>query len=172
MDNAKYHKTKPQDTPNPSKMKKSAIIANLVEMNVDTKAVISAVELKQKLLEWVEKNFKAEVVQLAEAAGHEVVFTPPHYPDLKPIELVWALIKCNVGRKYSEGTTLREVKQRLDKEFERLKTPDGGKEVERIIRSVEKTIERLWKKVESDSRKPESGEDDIDESGDNQEVEE
>ena len=121
--------------------------------------------------EWMEKNVNAEIVQLAEAAEYQVVFILPHYSDLQPIELVWALIKGNVGRKYSEGITLREVKERLDEEFERLKTPDGGKEVERIIRSVDKTIERRWKEVESDSGKPKGGEDDIAESDDSQEEE-
>ena len=90
-------------------------------------------------------------MQLAEAARHEVVFTPPHNCDLKTIELVWALIKGNVDRKCFEGTTLREVKHRLEKEFERLKTPDGSKEVERIIRSVDKRLNDFggrWKVIE------------------------
>ena len=71
MDNAKYLKTKLQDTTDPSKMKKSIIPAKLVDMGVDTEAGMSAVELKQKLKAWVEKNVKAEVMQLAKAAEHE-----------------------------------------------------------------------------------------------------
>ena len=70
MDSSKYHKTEPQDTPNPSKMKKSAILPKLVEMGVDTEAGMSEVDLKQNLKEWIEKNFKSKVMQLAEAAGH------------------------------------------------------------------------------------------------------
>ena len=61
MEKAKYQRKKPQDTPNPLKMKKSAILAKLVEIGVDTEAGMSPMELKQKLKAWVEKNIKAEV---------------------------------------------------------------------------------------------------------------
>ena len=77
MEIAKYHKTKSQDTPNPSKMKNYTILARLVDIDVDAKAGISAKEVNQKLKAWVEKKVKAEDVQGAEDAGHEVLFKPP-----------------------------------------------------------------------------------------------
>ena len=54
-----------------------------------------------------------EVVKLEEDKGHEVLFTPPYHSDLQPIELLWALIKGNIGRQYNINTTLDTVYQRL-----------------------------------------------------------
>ena len=55
---------------------------------------------------------------LAEAEGHRVLFTPPHHSDLQPIELLWAKLKGNIGRKYDANTTMSILKERLDEEFE------------------------------------------------------
>ncbi|ETV71564.1 hypothetical protein H257_13231 [Aphanomyces astaci] len=37
-----------------------------------------------------------------------------HHSNLQPIEVVWAIIKGNVGRRYQDDTTFQEVGQRLD----------------------------------------------------------
>ena len=59
-----------------------------------------------------------EVLLLGSAKGHRVLFQPPHHSDLQPIELLWAKLKGNIGRKYDSETTMSTLKHRLDKEFE------------------------------------------------------
>jgi hypothetical protein len=49
-----------------------------------------------------------------------VLWTPPYHSDFQPIELVWALIKGNVGRQYNNETTLKIVHDRLMHEFDEL----------------------------------------------------
>jgi hypothetical protein len=60
------------------------------------------------------------VDRLAEEGGHTVLFTPAYHSDLQPIELVWALIKGNVGRQYSNQTALDLIYERLMHEFNQL----------------------------------------------------
>jgi hypothetical protein len=65
------------------------------------------------------------VERLAEERGHTVLFTPAYHSNLQPIELVWALVKGNVGRQYSNQTTLDMVLyERLMHEFNQLE--DSG----------------------------------------------
>ena len=59
---------------------------------------------------------------MAEAAGHKVLYSPPHHSDLQPIELVWANVKGTVGRQYTTNTTFKTVLTRLKKAFDELDT--------------------------------------------------
>ncbi|EGD76267.1 hypothetical protein PTSG_00970 [Salpingoeca rosetta] len=108
MDNAAYHRTLPPDTPVPGRMKKADVIAALRARNLTVSEIDFSCELKDRLKLWVKNHVQPEVVQLAEAQGHKVLFSPPCYSDLNPIELVWALIKGNVGRRYSLDTTFED----------------------------------------------------------------
>jgi hypothetical protein len=82
---------------------------------------MSAAELKQLVKQLIVNNVKIEVERLAEERGHTVLFTPAYHSDLQPIELVWALlVKGNVGRQYSNQTTLDMVYEHLMHEFNQL----------------------------------------------------
>lgn len=148
MDNAKYHLSKPPDTPDPIKWKKAEILTFLTERGESVDSNVSAVEAKGLMRRWINSHVKAEVVQLAEAAGHTVLFTPPHYSDLQPIELVWAHIKGNVGRQYSKGTTLAQVKSRLDGEFERLNSEEGNVVIDKIISHVDGIVGKILNEIQ------------------------
>jgi hypothetical protein len=50
-----------------------------------------------------------------------VLFPPPHHSDFQPIGSFLAFIKREVGRQYSEGTTLSMVKERLIAELHKAK---------------------------------------------------
>ena len=61
----------------------------------------------------------------------------------QPIDLVWALIKGNVGRQYSLGTSLDMVYERLMAEFSKLE--DSGHDsvngmIEKCANLTNKTI--------------------------------
>ncbi len=43
-----------------------------------------------------------EIELKAEAQDNQILWTPPRYSDLQPIELVWALEKGRVGRLYEK----------------------------------------------------------------------
>ena len=60
--------------------------------------------LRSKVKEWINNNKPAETVCLGEEQGHKVLLTPPYHSDFHPIELVWALIKGNVGRQQNANT--------------------------------------------------------------------
>lgn len=150
MDNAAYHKTIPESAPNPTRMRKADILSKLVELKLPFETPIQVLEARGILQHWVNQNVEFEVVQLARDLGHEVLFTPPRYSDLQPIELVWAHIKGAVGRQYTAGTKLADVKARLDVEFAKLEQPQGCDLVGRIISSVDRVIDRFMKEMQEE----------------------
>lgn len=139
MDNASYHRSLPASTPSPTTMRKSSCIEYLTAHCIPHSTDMGAVELKSLVRSHIQNNVKPEVVQLAEAQGHVVLFTPPYHSDLQPIELLWARVKGNVGRKYNSSTTLDDVVRHLDAEFENLRgdtgrhREDGRSHVEAMI---------------------------------------
>ena len=80
MDNAKYHKTLPSDTPSKG-WKKSRLQEACQHFNIAFDSKETKPELWAKL-EPVIALIKPIVVRMAEDAGHEVLFSPPHYSDL------------------------------------------------------------------------------------------
>jgi len=92
----------------------------LLEQGVTLEEELTAVELRKKVREYIEHSIPMDCCKLAEEAGHKVLFTPPYHSDIQPIELVWALVKGNVGRQYNSDTTLSLVYGRLMEEFKKL----------------------------------------------------
>ena len=52
----------------------------------------------------------------------EVIYLPPHYLDLQPIEIVWAITKGEVRRQYTTDTTFKEVLGCLEAAFAKLRS--------------------------------------------------
>ena len=77
------------------------------------------------LRRWANENFLLAIVQLARAAGHYVLFTPPHFSDLQPIEILWVRVKGEIGCMYTRDTTLADVGRRLRRQFELLESYKG-----------------------------------------------
>lgn len=127
IDNATYHKALPEDTPKPYKMKKEEVMRAFQERKIPFDIEIKSIELKRLLKEWIVNNVVPELVFISAAEAHIVVCTPPYHSDLRPIELVWALIKSNVARRYDEKTIMKDVYQRLSTEFNFLMSEEGKK---------------------------------------------
>jgi transposase len=70
---------------------------------------MSALELKKLVKDYIAANEKIKIVRLAELEGHRVELTPLYHSDFQPIEIVWALIKGNIGQQYDINTTLTIV---------------------------------------------------------------
>ena len=66
----------------------------------------------ESLQRYIETNIHPVIVQMGQDKGFEVLYSPPHYSDLKPIETVWAIVKCDVGRQYSTETSFKDVLER------------------------------------------------------------
>ena len=62
------------------------------------------------------------ICTMAKAEGHEVLFSPPHYFDLHPIEIVWANIKGEVVWKHTTQITFKEVLVRLQESLTNLES--------------------------------------------------
>lgn len=155
MDNAKYHKKLPSEVPKSSSKK-----ADLVEAcrrwgvpfsDSDTRTI-----LWDRLREPIKAHAKAIIVSMAEEAGHEVMFSPPHYSDLQPIEIVWANVKGAVGRAYTAETTFAEVRCRLESAFEAL----PPRTVQGCINSSMRRLEELHHYIQQEEEEEEQEEGD------------
>jgi hypothetical protein len=124
LDNAAYHCVYGPDVPQWYRLKRQECIDYLVTNAIQFDPAMSATEMKQLVKHFIANNVKIEVERLAEERGHTVLFTPAYHSDLQPIELVWALVKGNVGRQYSNQTTLDMVYGHLMHEFNKLE--DSG----------------------------------------------
>ena len=82
----------------------------------DTKSI-----LRGKLKPVVESEL-TKVEQMARDKGHEVLYSPPHYSDLQPIELVWAVAKGEAGRQYDTKTEFSDVLTRIKTTFSNLES--------------------------------------------------
>jgi transposase len=124
LDNAAYHCVYGLDVPQWYKLKKQECIDYLSSNAIIFDPSMTATEMKQLVKHFIANNVKIEVERLAEERGHTVLFTPAYHSNLQPIELVWALVKGNVGWQYSNQTTLDMVYGRLMHEFNKLE--DSG----------------------------------------------
>jgi hypothetical protein len=120
LDNAADHLVYGEHVPKASKMQKHESMYYLQCNGIDFDPMMSALELKRMVKDYIAANEKIEIVQLAELEGHRVELTPPYHSDFRPIEIVWALIKGNIGRQYDINTTLTIVYNQLMREFDKL----------------------------------------------------
>jgi transposase len=139
MDNAKYHKTLPPDLPKKS-WKKPNLIAACNERGIPVDAKDTRPMLWAKLEKFLGTNAKPLIVTMAERAGHTVMFTPPRYSDLQPIELVWAIMKQGIGQQHTHATTFEEVRKRLEESW-KIITPEI---VEKCIDAANKNLAKLY----------------------------
>jgi hypothetical protein len=120
--------------------------------------------LRAKAKEYIEKNEVSAVIELARAGEikHKILFTPPNHSDLQPIELLWARIKGNVARLYSNGRTIEELKAQLDAEFGKL--PDKSASIQGMIDKRAALTKKFWDEIPQGEEDEEDRQDSDDES--------
>jgi transposase len=138
MDNAKYHKCLPQGTPRGS-WKKDHMQESLTKYNIPWEPNEIKPTLQYKLMKYVRENIEPEVFQMAKAAGHEILYSPPNLSYLSPIETVWANIKGDIGREYTDETAMKDVEERLLRAFNNVKS----KQVAGVIKKTNGHIYEL-----------------------------
>jgi transposase len=173
MDNAKYHLVYGEDMPNPSKMKKSELLEFLASQSVSTTGddgrPLTVILLKAKVKEWISKNVKPEIIRLAEAKGHIILFTPPYHSDLQPIELLWARIKFRVALEYSTETKMSDVERRLLNHFKEAETPERLEAIGKMIEKIARLTREFWELIDQGDG---DGNDDDDDDANEDEAEE
>lgn len=122
LDNAKYHKRLPSDTPT-GRTRKPEMQTKCDEYGIAFHKDELRGALWAKLKEYLRLHVSPVIVRMAEESGHTVLFTPPHHSDLQPIETVWAIVKGQVGHQYTTETTFQQVRNRLNTTFDDLKPP-------------------------------------------------
>lgn len=169
MDNASYHKVKTA-APNLGRMKKAELMQWLTEQGVTLEDGLTALEVRSKAREYIKTSIPMDCCKLAEEAGHKVLFTPPYHSDIQPIELVWALVKGNVGRQYNSDTTLSLVYARLMEEFKKLEE-SGHSSVGKMIAKCADLAHHMYQDgLEEDDADDYDTEDEEGVLGDQQEV--
>ena len=81
----------------------------------------------------------------------------PHYSDLQPIELVWAIVKGEVGRQYSTDINFKILLERLQAAFRHL----TSHQVQGCINKANEKLRQLYEDI--------LAEDSLDESSDENE---
>ena len=96
---------------------------------------------------------------MAEDAGHELLYSPPHYSVLQPIATIWAIIKGAVGRQYTTTTTFKEILIRTNESFPSLQSQT----VQGCIKKLKKNLGKLRQHIVNMERM----DDDTDDNDDN-----
>jgi transposase len=129
----------PEERIVPTQMKKIEIQRWLTEKNIFWEEHW----LKPKLLDVIEQNIdKTPLVQKeAQKRGHQLLILPVHHPELNPIELIWALVKNNCGKKLRNGMSFKDVLANLKSEFENI----SEKNCQNVYEHVKKQENEYWK---------------------------
>jgi len=56
------------------------------------------VQEKLEILKKIAPESIYAIDQIARSYGHDVIRTPPYYPELQPIEICWGVVKNHVGK--------------------------------------------------------------------------
>ncbi|KAG7338658.1 DDE superfamily endonuclease [Nitzschia inconspicua] len=145
MDNASYHKVK-SAAPKLGKMKKQEIKEWLQGKGVPLQDNMSALALRECARKYIIETIPMDCVKAAEEMGHKVLFTPPYHSDLQPIELVWALVKGNVGRQYNKNTTMKLVYERLMADFHKLEQ-NGHQLIESMVDKCASLAKTMYEQI-------------------------
>ena len=99
--------------------------------------------LKPRLIEKVEdKRDKKTMVEIfAENKSHRVLFLPVYHPELNPIELVWNMAKGECARLFSNKTSFKDQRIRLEEIFRNKIDSEYCSEAFKHVRQFE---EKYW----------------------------
>jgi hypothetical protein len=111
LDNAKYHKAK-VDAPSLSQ-KKATLMEACRGFLLDDSGTLPI--LRDRLRTYIAAHVRPRSETLAEQYGHRLLWTPPYYSKLQPIERVWAVVKNEIARQHTKATSFQvaEVRQRI-----------------------------------------------------------
>ena len=138
MDRCPFHMVG-KDSINPKQMRKTELREWLTQNGFKWEESW----LKPRLTEEIEdkRDKKTMVETFAENDGHRVLFLPVHHPELSPIELVWNTAKGECARLFTNTTSFREQRIRLENAFNSKTDSEYCSEAFRHVRQFE---EKYW----------------------------
>nr|CCA25265.1 predicted protein putative [Albugo laibachii Nc14] len=146
-------------------MKKVECIECLERVGAPYSFDMAVIEFKARVRAHIRAKVEPEFVRTAAEQRHRVFVTPPSHSDLQPIEIPWARMKGNVGRKHTAKTTLDNVVESRDAEFAYLRgdegqyRADGRTHISAMIDATTAIVKKLAKEeFDSDSAVKESDE--------------
>lgn len=96
-------------------------------------------ELVTELEKWLAEHPQVtEVRRVMEAAGHQLLYTPPFQPEVQPIELLWGKMKKEVARQNVRGRTIQQTKTQVQAALRSTAQEDYA----RFFTETEKYLER------------------------------
>ena len=156
VDNAKYHKRRQAEVLRVRGLRKPEVRVELLALGVPDPGKVLKTKLVAMLLERMQiKDQERPAIELmAEKMDHRVIWTPPHHSDLQPIELVWAIVKGNIGLAYSSTRSLGEMRKHLESELDSLcagkdvaNEVDGRNRTHRLIDKTKALLQDFVKKL-------------------------
>lgn len=137
FDNASYHNVLAESSAPISSSSKESIRTWLESNKIPCSADALKAELIEALLKIAPEPTYA-IDEIAKAAGHEVIRTPPYHPELQPIEICWGVLKNEIARHCD--FTMKNLLAQLEIAFTKV-TPHTCSE---IIKKVKKVEDKFW----------------------------
>ncbi len=137
MDNAPYHNVLVEE----AFPKKSHSVKRLREWLSNNEIPWTKDMLKSELFELCSRfAVKPEFLidRIARKEGHSILRTPPHHPELQPIETCWAVVKNHVAQ--HNDCTMKKVFLLLEEGFARV----TNKTCQKLIGKVNSKEETFW----------------------------
>ncbi|OAF63781.1 hypothetical protein A3Q56_08514 [Intoshia linei] len=101
--------------------------------------------LWQKVENFIKNNVDTVLEKMAKEKRHEVVYSPPYNSDLNPIEIIWAIVKTQVGRQYDTTSNFKKVLEKLQKAFSTL----NSQTIDGCIRKCNNIVCKLFTEIEN-----------------------
>lgn len=131
MDNASYHSVRREKLPVKS-WRKQQIQEWLTEKQVQWESDMLKVEL-MAIVQTVKHKYEGyRIDDIAAAAGHKVLRTPPYHCEFNPIELAWSKVKRHVAAN-NKTFKLRDLKPLLDEGVASVTSSDWKNYVKHVV---------------------------------------
>ena len=140
MDNAPYHSVQDPESKTPtSNNRKGDMVTWLQRRNITFPSRATKPQLYE-IIKTMKPDPLYKVDSYIKGQGHAVLRLPPYHYDLNPIELVWGIVKGDVGR---SNTTfkLRDVKQLVKESLGRVTVETWSRCVATVVDEKEP---RYW----------------------------
>lgn len=138
VNNATYYSTKKENLPNTS-WKKTDIIRWLENKGREVLENMTKAELLQIVTHDKDKFDKYVIEEIARANNKKVLRLPPHYCELNPIEIIWAMVKEYV-RDNNTTYNLEDVQLLLNQGIEQITAENWCK----CIKQVRDEEKKMW----------------------------
>ncbi|EDQ87919.1 uncharacterized protein MONBRDRAFT_26987 [Monosiga brevicollis MX1] len=141
MDETPYHKARPMNEPKRT-WPKADLQRACEARGLPCGDTLTKDMLWRHLQDALHEDGKPVAVMMAEQAGHQVLFTPPHYSELQPMEMIWTAVKREVGLQHRTDTTFVEVRERLEHALSAVESKYVAEAIDKTIAVAQAMLDR------------------------------